>query len=168
VILLRALLALTACVASEALLGAFFPAIHRWVDPMILPLIWYALRGKQRGAMLAGCGGGLLQDAWFQAGLFGTQGLCKTVLAWALGAIASRVEMNVLWGRATSGVLVPVLGDLLETGVRRLFDQSVLLPDPLDLAIRGAVGGLLVPLVFAIVQRVPGMRDGRRTGRRRA
>ena len=165
--LLRAAAALAVCLAVEAFLGAFLPTVHRYVDPMILPVAWYALRGAQRSAMLAGCFGGLVQDAWFQAGLFGTQGFCKTLLAWALGAVASRVEMNVLWGRITAGVVLPVLGDLLETGVRRLFDQSVLLPGAVDLLVRGLLGGLLVPLVFAIVEKVARVRERRPSGRRR-
>ena len=124
--------------------------------------------GLVAGCLLVGCVGGLLQDAWFQGGLFGVNGFCKTLLGWILGGLGARFDLNVLWGRAVAGATLPVAGPLLELGVRRLFNQVVLAPSPWELLVRAVVGGLLVPASFVIVEKVLGRDREPRTARRRA
>ena len=159
--------ALAIALGVEVAIKRLVPEVDRYVDVMTLPIAWYALARSQRSAMLVGCAGGLVQDAWFQAGLFGIQGFCKTLMGWFLGGLGARFELNVFWARALSGALLPVVGPLLELGVRRLFDQEVLVPRAIDLVLRAAAGGLLVPVMFAIVEKVVGRDRSPRTARKR-
>ncbi len=164
-IVLWSALALAVALMVEIALGRVAPGVLRYVDLMSLPMAWYALTRSQRSAMFVGCAGGLLEDAWFQGGLYGVGGFVRTLMGWILGGLGARFDLNVLWARALSGALVPVVGPLLELGVRRLFDQRVLAPSPWELGIRAAAGGLLLTAVFAIVERVAG--STRKTGQAR-
>lgn len=166
--LLRAALALLCALTAEIVLGATAPGLLRHVDVMMLPVIGFALGNSQRSSMLVGCAGGLLEDAWFQAGLFGSGGFSKTLLGWALGSLGARFELNHVWGRLGAGMILPVLDRLIELGLRRLFDAPSVAPDPVGLAVSAVVGGLLAVSVFAILDRVlPRARTAVRGARRR-
>ena len=93
-----AAIALTLCLAAEAALGRLAPRLSSYVDLMWLPVVWYGLRGTQRSAMVVGCLAGLMQDSWFQTGLYGQNGFIKTLLGWAAGGIGSRFDLNHLTG----------------------------------------------------------------------
>lgn len=166
--LLRAILALACALAAEVVLGAFAPGALRYVDVMMLPVIGYGLGTSQRSSMFAGFSGGLLEDAWFQAGLFGAGGFSKTLLGWALGALGARFELNHIWGRLGAGMILPVLDRLIELGLRRLFDAPSVAPDAMGLAASAAVGGLLAVSVFAILDRVLPRARAEKGGSRRA
>jgi rod shape-determining protein MreD len=154
--LLRAVLALALGLSVEIALGRFAPAARAYVDVMMVPVAWYGIARSQRAAMLAGCAAGLLQDAWFEAGVFGMNGFVKTLLGWALGGLGGRFDLNQAAGRLASGALLAVTGRLLETGVLRLLDRTPGPLDPWNLLVRGVTGGLLTALVFAILNRVRG------------
>ena len=165
---LRATLALLGALIAEVVLGAMAPGLLRHVDVMMLPVIGFALGRSQRSEMFVGFAGGLLEDAWFQAGLFGSSGFAKTLLAWGLGALGSRFELNHIWGRLGAGMVLPVLDRLIELALRRLFDAPSVPPDPAGLAISALVGGLLAISVFAILDKVlPRARNAVRGTRRR-
>ena len=151
---LAALGALAACLAVQVLIGRLAPGFHAYADFLALPMAWYGLRGAQRSAMLTGSFGGLLQDAWFEPGLVGASGFSKTLLGWALGALGARFDLNAFWARSIAGGALPVAEILVESGLRRLFDQAVVPWAVGDLALRAVAGGLLVPVVFAILDRV--------------
>jgi cell shape-determining protein MreD len=164
---LWAVVALGCALAAEILLGSISPSALRYVDVMMLPLIAYALAASQRSAMFVGFAGGLLEDAWFQAGLFGAGGFSKTLLGWALGALGARFELNHVWGRMGAGMLLPVLDRLIELGLRRLFDVPSVAPDPLGLLMSAGAGGLLAVGVLAILERaLPRARKATRGVRR--
>lgn len=164
---LSAIGALAACLAVQVLLGRLAPASQHYADFLALPMAWYGLRGAQRSAMLAGCAGGLLQDAWFAPGLVGASGFSKTLLGWTLGALGSRFDLNAFWARSIAGGALPIAESLVESGLRRLFDQAIVPWAAGDLAVRAAVGGLLVPVVFAILDRVRAGRPDASARRRR-
>lgn len=162
-----ALLVLGLTMGLDVAASRAFPDLHRFADPMMLPLTWYALRRSQRAGMLVGCAGGLLQDTWFGGGLFGAAGFSKTLLGFLLGGLAARFELNITAGRFLSGSILPLVDPFVEMGIRRLFGIPVATVDPLGLAVRGIVGGLLTLLVFAIVDRATGERNRRRPAPRR-
>jgi cell shape-determining protein MreD len=163
-IALRAALALAVALGVQIVLGLWAPSLTRWVDVLTLPVAWYALAVSQRAGLLVGCAAGLLQDAWLQAELFGASGFSKSVLGWALGGLAARFELNVAWGRATAGALLPVLDRLVVLGLRALFDRGVVPPDPVELGVRAVAGALLTLGVFATMDRV--LKIDPRRGRR--
>jgi rod shape-determining protein MreD len=167
VTLLWAIVALACALAAEIVLGSIAPSALRYVDVMMLPVIAYALATSQRSAMFVGFAGGLLEDAWFQAGLFGAGGFSKTLLGWALGSLGARFELNHVWGRLGAGMLLPVLDRLVELGLRRLFDVPSVAPDPVGLLVSAGAGGLLAVSVLAILDRVlPRARKAARGARR--
>ncbi len=164
---LAALGALAVCLAAQVLLGRLLPDVQHLVDLLALPMAWYGLRGAQRSAMLAGAAGGLLHDVWFEPGLVGASGFSKTLLGWALGALGARFDLNAFWARSITGAALPVLESLVSAGLRRLFDQAVVPSAAGDLAVRALAGGLLLPVVFAILDRVRAGRSGVPARRRR-
>jgi rod shape-determining protein MreD len=162
---LRAVLALALGLAVEIALGRWAPAARAYVDVMMVPVAWYGIARSQRSAMLAGCAAGLLQDAWFEAGVFGMNGFVKTLLGWALGGLGGRFDLNQAAGRLAAGAVLSVTGRVLEAGVLRLLDRAPGPLDPVNLLARGVTGGLLVALVFVILNRVRGRSAvQRRTG----
>ena len=168
-IVLRAALALLLALGGEAGLGRFAPEIHRYVDLLTLPIVWYALARSQRSAMFVGCVTGLLQDVWFSGGVFGVGGFTKTLLGWMLGELGSRFDLNAPLGRLVSGAAITTADRFLEMGLLSLLDVSAGTIDPVELSIRAVVEGLLAVSVFAILDRVGGGRKpaGRQAARRR-
>lgn len=156
--------ALAVALGAEIALGAWLPSAHRYIDVMMLPVIGYALRKSQRAAMVLGCLGGLMEDAWFQSGLFGSSGFAKTLLGWALGGAGTRFELDVAWGRAASGALLPLAERLVVLGLGWLFAVPSGSTDAVQLGVRAVAGSLLTVAVFAMLDRVT-ERDGRRSRR---
>ena len=158
---LRVLLALAIALAVQAGLGLLWPESYRFVDVMIVPVVWFGINGSQRTAMLVGCAAGLLQDAWFHLGVFGLNGFKKTLLGWTLGGLGSRFDVNRQGGRMLFGVLASLADSLLDFGLRQLLDQQETAIRPTDILIKAVVTGLLVAIVFALTERVRGRRSTR-------
>lgn len=154
--LLRAVLVLALGLAVEIALGRWAPSARAYVDVMMVLVAWYGIARSQRSAMFVGCVAGLLQDAWFEGGVFGINGFVKTLLGWALGGIGGRFDLNQTAGRLVAGAVLAVLGRVLEAGVLRLLERAAGPLDPVDLLIAAVSGGLLVAVVFAILNRVRG------------
>jgi hypothetical protein len=158
VITLRAALALGIALATQAALGRFWPDAHRYLDVMVVPVVWYGIAHSQRRAMLVGCAAGLLQDAWFQVGSFGLNGFKKTLLGWALGGMGSWIDLNQPMGRLLAGTMVSLGDSLLDLVLRRMLDQQPRLPAVLELLATAIASGLLVVLSGYVVERVHGGR----------
>jgi rod shape-determining protein MreD len=163
-----AVLSLAASLALQAALGRLVPQAQRFVDVLLWPVAWYAVARSQRSAMLVGCAAGLLQDAWFQTGVFGIHGFSKTLAGWAVGGLGARFELNHFWGRLLGGGTLFLADRLIEIGLLLLLDLAVAEPVPLDFGVGAGANGLLVAAAFAIVQRVRGRDAVRRPARRRA
>jgi cell shape-determining protein MreD len=161
--LIRAALSLLLALAVEIALGRWAPSVRTYVDVMMVPLAWYGIVRSQRAAMFAGCAAGLLQDAWFATGAFGIDGFVKTLLGWALGGLGGMLDLNGVPARLVAGAVLPVAGRVLEVGLLRLLDRAAGPLVPLELLVRAVVGGLLVAVVFAILDRVRGKDVVRRT-----
>lgn len=164
---LLGLLALLLSLAFQAALGRWVPGLHRYLDVLLLPVLWYALSLSQRSAMLVGFAAGTLQDAWFQTGVFGISGFSKTLLGWALGGLGARFEMNRVWGWFSAGILTTLADRLLQAGLLRLLDQQPGRLQAAELGLRSAATGLLATLVFAMLNRAR-RRDAVRRPRRRS
>jgi rod shape-determining protein MreD len=163
----RGLLVIVLALAAEALLGRLIPSVLGFVDVMLIPVAWYGISRSQRSAMLVGCGGGLLQDAWFQAGTFGVSGFTKTLLGWALGGLAVRLDLDHVPGRLAVGAGLSVADHLLEIGLNRLLDLNAAPVGLVRILVRGALTGLLVAASFPIVERMgAGLGRGKRRRRR--
>ena len=118
--------------------------------------------------MVVGCASGLLEDYWIEPRLFGLNGLVKTILGWALGGIGARFDLNNSWGRFASGASVNLVGEGLQTALRRLFGDAVAPVSLASLGIRAAAGGLLTAGVLAIVGKFGASRRATRQKPRKA
>ena len=158
---LKFVLALAVALFLQVALGRLSETFARYADLTLLPVVWYAIRGTQRSAMLAGCATGLVHDAWFRLGVFGMGGFKRTLLGWMLGGLGNRFNLNHPPGRFAVGTLLALADGLLDMGLRRLidFNQNAAL---FEIAIRAACTGLLTVVVFGVIDR---FRDSSRRGR---
>jgi rod shape-determining protein MreD len=165
--LLRALAVLGVCLGLQVGLGRVSPEAYRWVDLLYVPVVWYAIAGSQRSAMLVGCVAGLLQDAWFHGGVFGLNGFKKTLLGWAFGGLGSRFDLGQTPFRFLGGFGLALLDALLDLGLRRVLAREIESPDPWWLLGRAAITGLAVVAGFAVADRLhkDGMPRRRGVGR---
>ena len=161
--LLRLALAIAAAVALQAGLGRLWPEAPRYIDVMLVPVVWYGLAGSQRSGMWVGCVAGLLQDTWFGIGSFGLNGFKKTLLGWLLGGFGSRFDLNQQSGRFVGGALTSLADSLMDPLLRRLLDQRLAWPPPGEIAIKSLASGLLVVAAFGIIDGVRARRELRRT-----
>jgi rod shape-determining protein MreD len=158
------MLALALALALQSALGLLWPDAHRYVDIMLVPVVWWGIVGSQRTGMLVGCAAGLLQDAWFQLGVFGLNGFKKTLLGWILGGLGSRFDLNRQAGRLAFGTLASLADSLLDMGLRRLLDLQQAPPRPVEVLIKSVVTGLLVVGTFILMERVRRRRELRYLG----
>jgi len=153
---------LAVCLAIQTGLGRVWPEAPRYVDVMMVPVVWYAIAGSQRSGMLVGCATGLVQDAWFQAGAFGISGFKKTLIGWVLGGLGSRFDLNSTPSRFVFGAVATLSDSLLDLGLRQLLDQSSAAPHPLEILIKAILTGILVVVAFGMTVWRQG-RKGRRS-----
>lgn len=153
---LRAAAVLLIALGLQAALGRLWPAANRFVDLLILPVVWCGIVRGQRAAMLMGCAAGLLQDSWFQAGVFGMNGFKKTLLGWAVGGLGGRIDLNGQAERMFAAVLFVLADAALDLALRRVLDLDSALPSALDLVIKAVVTALLVTWSFAATTRLGG------------
>jgi cell shape-determining protein MreD len=159
--LLRALAVLGVCLGLQVGLGKLTAHGYAWVDLMFVPVTWYAISGSQRSAMLVGCVGGLLQDAWFHGGVFGLNGFKKTLIGWAFGGLGSRFDLGQTSWRFLGGALGVIADGVLDLGLRRVLAREIDTPDPWMLLGRAAVTGLVVVAGFALADKLRGDRPRR-------
>ena len=163
--ILRGALALAVVLGLQALVGRLAPSFDVIGDLMLLPVAWYGIHRSQRSAMIVGCVGGLLQDAWFQVGAFGMNGFRKTLLGWVIGGIGSRLDLNHVPGRWVTGAALSVGDRLLEIGLYRLLDLDTAPVGVIEVLVRAVAVGLLVVFTFPLMDRFAGRRQlGARTG----
>jgi len=151
--LIWAVLSLLVTLGLQAGLAQLWPAGHAYIDWLYLPVVWYGLGGTQRSAMLVGCAAGLLQDGWFQVGVFGLNGFKKTLLGWALGGAGTRFDLNSPPARLVTAIIVCLADSALDPLLRRLLDQSIGIPRIGDVILRALATGLILTISFAIVDR---------------
>lgn len=160
--LLRAIVGLALAVSLQVGLGSLWPDAHRYVDLLLVPVVWYGIVGSQRSAMLIGCCAGLLQDAWFDIGVFGLNGFKRTLLGWTLGGLGSRFDLNHRTGWLAAGALLSLADSLMDLGLRRLLDLEQAAPGVIEMLIRAAVAGFVVGGAFGLQSRARQRKEQRR------
>jgi cell shape-determining protein MreD len=141
---LRALLVLATALVLQAALGRLFPGIQRYVDVLLVPVGMYGVASSQRSAMAMGCAAGLLSDTWFHGGPFGLNAFKRTLLGWAVGVAATRLDLNTPAGRLVTGARVSLGDDVLDLVLRVLLEAHPSFPGAVGLLVKAAVTGLLV------------------------
>jgi rod shape-determining protein MreD len=159
----RATLALLLALGLQAGLGRLWPFVHDYLDLLMLPVVWFAIGRSQAAATLIGCAAGLLQDAWFQAGVFGLNGFKKTLIGWGLGGVGARFDLNTQAGRLTLGFIAILADAVLDVALRRLLDLELAMPGPLELLGKAVLTGLLATWLLPLVDRAGARRGAGRT-----
>lgn len=144
------LLVLALCLAVQTGVGRLWPEAPRYVDVMLIPVVWYAIAGSQRSGMFVGCAAGLMQDAWFQTGAFGIGGFKKTIVGWALGGLGSRFDLNRQPSRFVFGGLASLADSLLGLGLHGLLDELAAPPRAHEIIIKAVVSAVLVSGAFGL------------------
>ena len=160
--LLRAIMGLALAVSLQVGLGSLWPDAHRYADLLLVPVVVYGIVGSQRSAMLVGCCAGLLQDAWFDIGVFGLNGFKRTLLGWTLGGLGSRFDLNRRAGWLAAGVLLSLVDSMMDLGLRRMLDLEQATPRVTEIVIRAVVTGLLVSVAFGLQARARQRKEQRR------
>ena len=135
---------LALCLGIQTALGSIWSEASRFIDVMMVPVVWYAISASQRSSMLIGCSAGLLQDAWFQTGAFGITGFKKTLVGWILGGLGSRFDLNNPLSRFVFGAVASLADGLMGYGLRSVLDQALAPVRPLDVIVRSLVTGAMV------------------------
>ena len=151
-IVLRAAMAIALALMAQVLTARFAPMASRLIDWTLLPLIWWGIAGSQRSAMLIGCAGGLLHDAWFRVAVFGLSGFKRTLIGWTLGGLGGRFDLNHGLGRFGVGFGVTLVDGLLDLGLRRMLDLQHAAPT-LELMTRSLCTAIVAVVVFSVVDR---------------
>ena len=159
---LRALLVLFAALALQVALSRLWTESHRFVNVLILPVVWYGVCGSPRSAMLVGCLAGLLHDSWFEFPL-GVYGFKWTLIGWSFAVIAQRFDLDHPPGWFVAGALAWAADSLIDPVLRRLLDLDPLLRPARDLIVHAVVTGLLAAAAGSIVERVRRRDPGRRS-----
>ncbi len=158
---LRALAMLGAALALQVGLSRLWPECHRYVNLLIVPVVWYGACGSQHAALWMGCLAGLLHDAWFEFPI-GVYGFKWTLIGWGLGVVSLRLDLNHRGGLLLAGALAWLADSLLDPGLRQLVDLDPVVRTPRDLLIHASVTGLLATFAGIIVERVRGRTTVRR------
>ena len=152
---LRALAVVVGALIVQVVIGKVWPGGHRFLDVLIVPVIWYGVAGTQRAAMLVGCLAGLVHDAWFELP-FGVYGFKWTLIGWVLAGISRRLDLNHPGGRFFAGAAAWLVDSLLDPGLRRLVDLESLVRHPTEIVAQSVLTGLLAVLAGSIVERARG------------
>lgn len=164
----RAMLVLAACLALQLGWVRLSPEGARYLDVLVLPVLAQALRGSQRAAMLTGCASGLLRDAWFEGGVFGATGFARTLLAWALGGLGARLDLNSTGVRVLVGASFVWCEKLILLGLHRMMEDSMVAIRPAPWTIEAVVTGVIAAVVLGVVERRSGGRTPMSRRARRA
>lgn len=148
--------ALLVALVVESALGRFLPGAARWVDVMLLPVIWFSVNGSPREGMLVGCSAGLLHDAWFEVGVLGLGGFKKTLVGWALATLSGRFDFKREGGLVLAGALGSLADSVLDIVLRDLLDRHESVPGVLEVLVRAVVAAGLLLLLGTVVARMQG------------
>ena len=160
---LRFVTAVAVAVFLQTTLARLSGTFGRYADLTLLPVVWYAIRGTQRSAMLAGCIVGLVHDAWFRIAVFGMGGFKRTLLGWILGGVGNRFDLNHAPGRFAVGTSLALGDGLLDMALRRMMDLEQG-GGWVEMLLRSLCTGILTVFVFATIDRFRGPGDRGRLG----
>ena len=137
----------------HVVLVAVAPTMTGVVDPFLLLIVFLALDGKVRSAVLVGCVAGLTEDAMTN-GLFGVYGLAGTVV----GYVAARAAQLLSLERRRLVALLFGLSAVIQQIVVLVLMVALItereLPSLSAIALRIVVSGALGTLAVALATRL--------------
>lgn len=116
---MKALLAVLAVVGSavgQAMLSASWPAASIFFDLPLIVVIYYAIAKGPTGALMAGTGAGLLQDA-LSGTLMGAGALSRASVGYLVGVLGLRFALAPFMSRILVLAAATVLCRFIEVGI---------------------------------------------------
>ena len=89
---LLACVAVIGAVTSQTAISGVWPAMSRFFDLPLIPVVYYAITRGPRRALLAGTAAGLLQDS-LEGTLLGANALSKALLGYLVGILGLRFSL---------------------------------------------------------------------------
>ncbi len=137
----------------HTVLNKFSPGFLEFFDPYMILVIYYAMGGRLVGAILAGVGAGMIQDA-FTISIPGLHSFTLTLSGYIVAVINLRLALNGIL--AFGGCL---LGASLFNELLAHLLTTILLPQPIPFhpqlliarAVVTTMSGMLLYQLFAIV-----------------
>ncbi len=121
---LLGLLALVGSVVLQSVLSGLWPSVGRFFDLPLISVIYYALARGATGALLAGTGAGLLQDA-LGGTLLGANALSKALVGYLVGLLAQRFALAPFMARVLVLAAATVLSAFTEAGTLAIMGRRL-------------------------------------------
>ncbi len=160
----RFALALGLAILVHAIGVRLHPAFGQAIDLFLVLAVLNALDGDSRAGLLGGLAAGTAHDA-LAGGLFGLFGFADTLVGYGVARLSQRLVIERPSGVLPVAAVAAVVQQAVAVGLALALLPEPRLPDPLWLAIRAAVVGVLGMLFFAFGRWWRGGADRRRRRR---
>jgi rod shape-determining protein MreD len=159
---LAAALLLQATLAGMTIGGATF------VNLVLVTVIYVALAFGPVTGLLAGAGGGLLQDA-LAGGIIGIGGLSKTIVGFFVGVLGAQFIVSQPLPRFVMFVGASLVHEVCFNGLTAVVETRAFTMQYSNVLVQALVNGVVGILAFQVIEGAPGLVQRRRAnyGRRR-
>lgn len=141
------LLALPASAIAQSSLSGIWPSGAHFFDLPLVAVLYYGIAKGPTGALLAGAGAGLLQDA-LEGTLLGVNALAKAIVGLLVGMASLRLALAPLASRLLVLATATVLARSVEVGTLAIMGRRLANPSYPHL-LAAVLGNCLVGLVAA-------------------
>jgi rod shape-determining protein MreD len=146
-------LAIVAALAAQTALSRIVPVQARVLDPFLLVVVYYALKGGETHGMLAGAAAGWVQDVHFGGRILGLSGLSKTLVGFGVGLAGTRFQLTEPAARVLVLSLAALVDALIVRQLAVAFDVTTGVLSLPALAVRAVVNAAIGVVLFALVER---------------
>jgi rod shape-determining protein MreD len=161
---LKLLGAVAAAVLLHLLGMHLMPSFIQVVDVFLVVVVLYALEGSSLGALLAGLLVGLLHDT-LSSGPYGLFGFADTIVGYTTARLAQRLVIQRSTGVLALVSFAAVAQQTIVAGLAFLLLPAPELPNPLWVAIKAGVCGVLGMLIHIATINWRRSSEARRRGR---
>jgi rod shape-determining protein MreD len=146
-------LALLAALLVQSATSRVFPGGVRYLDPLLLVLVYCGLVGGATRGMLVGAVAGWIQDVHFGGRVLGLLALTKLLIGYVVGLSSTRFHLAEPTSRALVIFLATVADALTLRGLAAVFEVEAYTLSPAGLLVRGIANALLGVILFEAVER---------------
>ena len=140
------------------------PGFSRVVDVFVVVVALHALEGNSLAALFAGLFVGLVHDT-LTGGLFGLYGFADTIVGYGTARLAQRLVIQRATGVLAVVAFATALQETIVVALKFLLEPGPLSPDPLWIALRAGVSGVLGMFVYVLAGRWRRGSEARRRNR---
>lgn len=145
---LKLLVGLAAAVLAHAVALELAPAVSRGFDLFVVVVVLHSLDGRSLAGLAGGLAAGMVQDA-LTGGLFGLYGIADTIIGYGVARVAQRLVIERPGGVAQVAAVAVLVQQVVVVGLVTVLLPDPSLPDPLWVALRAAISGVVAMFLFA-------------------